>query len=566
MGSYTRFTLNRRLRRYRRNLRTRRAWLGNYLNRHFFGAWQKLGKMRRTFASWIFIILISGWGLVAQIQSMDALRQNQPQKGGVYKEAIQGEVKGVNPLFPENAATEDVISLVYSGLTKINGKRDIVADLAERWDVSEDRKVYTFYLRDNLRWQDGVKLTTGDIAFTISLLQNPDTRSPFSSNWNGVKYEILNDQQIKFVLPSSYGNFLTNTTIGILPRHRLGGVQASNLRSHEFNQRPIGSGPYKLELLEVDGSLIELIANNHYYVHEPFISKFNFVLFNDQQGTIDALVRRQVDAVSQAQPGEVATIEKIKGVSVHRVALPAYVGVFFNMRSPSLASPELRTAMAYAVDRSSIVNNDLSGEASMAYYPIPAGFIGFNPTATRYDFDLSKAQSMMAKVTGDKPRIRLVTLNNSIYDKVAQSLAENWRQLGIEVEVVAVGSIELQQNHIRSRNYDVLLYGQNVGLGSDVYSFWHSSQVNDPGLNISAYKNIDADRLLESGRLAKDQNYKATRYAGFIDIWAKDIPAVILYSPYYNYAQSNIVRGFDAVKIAEPSNRFYNVYDWYINK
>ncbi len=85
-------------------------------------------------------------------------------------------------------------------------------------------------------------------------------------------------------------------------------------------------------------------------------------------------------------------------------------------------------------------------------------------------------------------------------------------------------------------------------------------------MNISTYKNTDADKLLEAGRLAKDQNYKATRYAGFVDIWAKDVPAVILYSPYYNYAQSEVVSGFNAVKVAVPSDRFYNVYDWYIKK
>lgn len=567
MGSYTSFTLNRKWRRFRRNSRTWRIWFTNYFNRHVFGAWQKLGKMRWTFASWVFIVLVAGWGLISQIQTLGAASEaNKPVSGGTYQEALQGEVKSVNPLFPENSATEDVISLVFSGLTKVDGKREIVADIAERWDVSADRKTYTFYLRNNLKWQDGIRLTTKDIAFTVDLLQNPDTRSPFGSNWSGVKYEVVNDNEIKFILPSSYGNFLANTTIGILPKHRLEGVKPSTLRSYEFNQRPVGSGPYRVELLEVDNALVELSANENYYIHKPYINKVVFQLSSDANASIDALIRRQVEAVAAVQPSDVKTVEKIEGINVYRIGLPAYVGAFFNMRSSSLANPEVRKALAYAVDRESIIQNNLSGEATKAYYPVPAGFVGFNPNAARYDYDQAKAKELLEKSTKEKLRLRLVTLSNSNYEKIAEQLASSWRKLGVEVEVIAADNLELQQNYIRSRNYDVLLYGQNLGLDSDVYSFWHSSQVNDPGLNISAYKNTDADKLLESGRLAKDQNYKATRYAGFVDIWAKDVPAVILYSPYYNYAQSDVVHGFNAVKISEPSDRFYNIYDWYIKK
>lgn len=567
MSSYISFTLNRKWRRLRRNWRIWRIWFTNYLNRHVFGAWQKLGKMRWTFASWVFIVLVASWGTINQIQALNIPgEESKPVVGGSYRESLQGEVKSVNPLFPDNSATADVISLVFSGLTKVNGKREIVADIAERWEVSDDRKTYTFYLRDNLKWHDGIPLTAKDVAFTVSLLQNPDTRSPFSANWNGVKYEVLNDKTIKFILPSSYGNFLTNTTIGILPKHRLERVKPSNLRSYEFNQRPIGSGPYKLELLEVDNAIVELSANENYYIHKPYINKVIFQLSSNSNASIEALIRRQVEAVAAVQPADVGTVEKIEGINVYRIGLPAYVGAFFNMRSPGLTKLDVRKALAYAVDRESIIRDNVNGEAIKAYYPLPAGFVGFNPNAVRYDYDLTKAKELMAKSVKEKLRLRLVTLSNSNYEKIAEQLANNWRQLGVEVEIVAVDNLELQQNYIRSRNYDVLLYGQNLGLDSDVYSFWHSSQVNDPGLNVSAYKNTDADKLLEAGRLAKDQKYKATRYAGFVDIWAKDVPAVILYSPYYSYAQSDAVRGFNSVKISAPSDRFYNIYDWYIKK
>ncbi len=564
MGSYSRFTLHRKFRRWRRDAKLWRSWSVNYLNRHIFGSWQKLGKFRWVFASWVFIVLISLWGLVAQIQGLGEInRISSPVKGGIYREAILGQVKSVNPLYPDNSATEDITSLVFSGLTKINGSRELVPDLAEKWEISADRKIYTFYLKPNLSWQDGTKLTTKDIAFTISRVQNPDTRSPYAVNWNGVKYEVIDDNTIKFNLPTSYGNFLVNTTLGILPIHILESVKPANLRSYEFNQRPVGSGPYKLDLLEVDSTVINLVANDKYYVHEPHIPKIRIVLFQSSQEMQDALTRKQVDAISSVPPGDVATIAKIEGVNNYKLGLPAYVGAFFNLRSPALANPDLRKALAYATNRQAIIDNILHGEAAQAYYPIPAGYSGFNPSALKYETNETKAQDYFNKSAVSKTNLRMVTLNNSVYENVANALADSWRKLGLNIEVITASSVELQQNYIRSRNYDILLYGQNLGLDSDVYSFWHSSQVDDPGLNISAYKNPEVDKLLESGRLAKDSDYKATRYSSFVEAWAKDVPAVIIYSPYYNYVQSDAVKGFDAKKVLEPSNRFYNIYDWY---
>lgn len=102
-------------------------------------------------------------------------------------------------------------------------------------------------------------------------------------------------------------------------------------------------------------------------------------------------------------------------------------------------------------------------------------------------------------------------------------------------------------------------------MDSDVYSYWHSSQVSDPGLNVSNYSSVEVDKLLEAGRIAKDSEYRQSRYAAFLQAWSKDLPAIILYTPFYNYAQSDALHGFSAQKISEPSDRFYNVEKWYLN-
>lgn len=133
--------MHRKLRRYKRNLRLWRTWSAHYIDRHVFGAWQKLGKMRWTFVAWLTIVVVALWGTVAQIQNLDSVGKTvSAQRGGIYREGLLGQVKSVNPLFPSDSATNDVTSLIFSGLTKVNGKRELTADLAERWDVSADKK------------------------------------------------------------------------------------------------------------------------------------------------------------------------------------------------------------------------------------------------------------------------------------------------------------------------------------------------------------------------------------------------------------------------------------------
>jgi len=139
-----------------------------------------------------------------------------------------------------------------------------------------------------------------------------------------------------------------------------------------------------------------------------------------------------------------------------------------------------------------------------------------------------------------------------------------WASVGVQSDILAVPLDELQQNYVRPRNYDVLLYGQSLGIDSDVYAYWHSSQAADPGSNLSQYANPEADKFLETGRTAKDPVYKNTRFSSFLQLWSKDVPAIILYTPFYNYAQNNAVSGLTADKLVEPSNRFLDIQKWYV--
>jgi peptide/nickel transport system substrate-binding protein len=157
----------------------------------------------------------------------------------------------------------------------------------------------------------------------------------------------------------------------------------------------------------------------------------------------------------------------------------------------------------------------------------------------------------------------LITVNQPQLFKVANLLKDYWQKVGATVEVKAVEISELK-SIIKERNYDALLYGQVLGSLPDLYPFWHSSQKNDPGLNLSQYENKNADTLLKEARETLDEEKKKENYEKLQDIIIDDAPALFLYNPNYLYWVSEKVKGIDTTKINDPAKRFVNVENWYI--
>lgn len=564
MSSYFSFRLNRLRRLAGRQLSIGQAWTRNYINRHVYGAWQKLGLMRWQFAAWILIILISLVGIFQGWQRLDKLwLTSQPVSGGTYHEGVIGRVRLVNPLFVDNSATADVVQLVYSKLIRTTDGTTISPDLANQWEVSTDRRTYTLHLRPDIHWHDGVVMKATDVAFTFKLIQNPDTRSPLASSWDKVVVNAVDEHTIQFVLPASYSGFWTALSqVGIVPEHALAAIRPSQLRLDEFNQRPIGTGPFILDYLDVNSDKMSLRRYDQYHGGSPRLDGIDFLQFDDAASMVDAYAKRRLDGLSRLNPDQASDIRRYEQLSLKTYRLPSYVGAFFNTARPALADVAIRQALATAVDRKTLVQDVLKDEASVAHYPIPVGYTGFNPDAARQSYNRDAAkQTLQGKIT--EP-LKLVTANSAEFPEVARRLADNWRAAGVQVDVITVDSYTLQQNYIRPRQYDILLYGEDIGADSDVYGFWHSSQAADPGLNVSAYKSPAADQFLEQARFGKDLAFRDGKYREFERIWAADVPALLLYSPYYLYAHTVDLSGLSSARIISPSDRFYGVQNWAI--
>ena len=123
---------------------------------------------------------------------------------------------------------------------------------------------------------------------------------------------------------------------------------------------------------------------------------------------------------------------------------------------------------------------------------------------------------------------------------------------------------DLNQKIIRPRRYDALFFGEVVGRDPDLFSFWHSSQRNDPGANISMYVNSKVDKILETARGEIDRDKKRQDYANLQTEIEKDNPAIFVYAPFFTYVVPSKIHDLELGIVNIPSDRFFNIYEWYI--
>lgn len=160
--------------------------------------------------------------------------------------------------------------------------------------------------------------------------------------------------------------------------------------------------------------------------------------------------------------------------------------------------------------------------------------------------------------------LTITTADTPEYHQAAESIAKMWQAIGVQTKIEYVDSHEIAKTNIKDRNYQVILYGEIVGGDPDPYPFWHSSQVDYPGLNLALYSNRSADKILEEARSTTDDSKRASLYTDFQNTLNKDVPAVFLYTPSYTFTVSKEVRGINLDKIVSPSDRYNDLNNWYI--
>ncbi|MFA4890683.1 MAG: peptide ABC transporter substrate-binding protein [Candidatus Paceibacterota bacterium] len=508
-----------------------------------------------------------------------------PERGGTLKEGIIGTPRFINPLLAISDADRDMATLIYSGLMRPDNKGGLEMDLAEKYEISNDGLEYTFTLKPNLVWHNGEPIISDDIIFTVQQAKDPMLKSAKRAGWEGVTAQKIDDRTLKFILEKPYTPFLESTTLGILPKHLWKEASSDLMSFSGLNINPVGSGPYKIKSVSRDSSGIissaTLEANKKFALGVPFMDNISIKFYPSEEKLLNAYRSREIDGVGAVTPQSLEAIKRGDS-NIKIFSLPRIFGVFFNKNSAKIfAQKEVRQALETATDKKKIIDEALKGFGTRLDYPIPPGTIGALPaknTSSSVDDAKKLLEKNGWKIGGDGvyekkiSRSETLRLNFSISTsnvpelKTAAELVKSmWEKIGARVEVKVFEIGDLNQNIIRPRKYDALLFGEVVGRDPDPFVFWHSSQRNDPGLNIAMYTNITVDKFLEKARAISDEEKRKEIYGQFQEEIEKDVPAVFLYSPYFIYIAPQSLKGIENLEsITIPSERFSQAHKWYL--
>lgn len=505
-----------------------------------------------------------------------------PKAGGQYIEGIVGQPLYVNPLLSQTSeADSDLTQLIFGGLFKYDKEGNVVPDLVDNYTVSEDQKTYTLNIKKNVSWHDGKPLDANDVFFTYNILRDPSYKSPLRQGFQGVDVSMDGDHTIVFTLKAPYAGFLENLTVGILPKHIWENIAPEKFALAEYNMHPIGSGPYAFSDFQKDseGNILTftLAAFKNYHGGVPYISKMTFNFYPDDTALVAAYNKKEVMGMGSIPPENVKDIKNVKSTNLHELVIPRYFSVFFNQtKNVALANDEVRAALNMSVDRNQIIDTLLHGEGIPLSSPFFPQMKGYNDSIQN-NVDIEGANKKLdeagwvldanehvRKKGNDVLAFELVTTDWPELNQTADLLKEQWAKVGARVEVKILSVSDLQQNYIKTREYDSLLFGQAISFNPDLYSFWHSSQKRDPGLNLSLFDNKDADGILESVRQQMDENARNEDFKKFQSILASEVPAVFLYGRYYLFPTNTTLQGVDAQNINNPQQRFVDVNKWFV--
>lgn len=527
-----------------------------------------------------------------------------PMNGGSITEGIIGMPTLVNPVLALSDADKDLVSLVYSGLMRKNPDGTFIPDLAESYTVTPNGLTYTFIIKKGATFHDGVKVTADDIIFTIDKIKDPLTKST-QTGWNIVTADKKDDRTVVFTLGKAYISFLDNMTIGILPKHIWQNEKDSLFNISSFNIKAIGSGPYKIQSVSKnkDGIPEKYILKkfSHFTLGAPHIDKLTIISFPNEKDLVQALSNGSINQAGGISSKNANEIEK-NSHTIHTASTSRIFGLFYNSTNNKIfADSNVIKAFNYALDRQEIVDQVLYGYGTIINSPIPETILKSN---TDSNIDLNKANELLNKSgwvlgsdgirvkggtttvnktrkVGKKTITEKVKVNNGPVVKLQFSLTTGntpeliratemikteLEKIGVSVNIEKVYEMGPLNQIIQNREYEALFFGQKISHESDLYSFWHSSQIKNPGLNISMYNNTKVDKILEDAQKTINIKSRNDKYKSFVEQFNSDLPALLIYSPKYLYITSNELNNINLDTLINPADRFASIYTWYANK
>ncbi len=469
-----------------------------------------------------------------------------------------GEIISIDPALSRQGAG-DLVGSIFSGLVKLDTDLQVVPDLAQGWEVSADRTVYTFTLRENARFHDGRAVTAHDIRYSWERALHPDTDSPVAETYlgdivgakalatgeadslEGVK--VLDDRTLQVTITDPYPFFLSKLTYPTSFVVDRGNVE----RGEDWTDAPNGTGAFKLKVWQKD-QLLVLERNEDWYGGTPKLAHAVYRIFAGspiqmyERGEID-LTYIGVSNIDRARDPANALNEDLReGTEL----CTYYLG--FNISQPTFDDPEFRQALTLALDMDKYLEVSLKGLSKRAAGFVPPGMFAYNEALDPSPFDLETARQLLRESEyggmENPPPVKSFAGSGAIH--------WSWRELlGLEVESITVFEFSDFLERLDNEEFGVFTAGWCADY-PDPQNFLHVLFHSESAENRFGYSNEQVDALLEEASVEADPDRRASLYQQAEQLILEDWVAVPLRHTSNNVLVRPYVKGFELTPIGVP--------------
>ncbi|HZQ09627.1 MAG TPA: ABC transporter substrate-binding protein [Anaerolineae bacterium] len=480
-----------------------------------------------------------------------------PKAGGTVRIINSGG--GTNPIIDN----EVLIWSIFDALVQQDINADIHPGLAERWDVTPDGTVFTFFLRNDAKWTDGQAIDADDVIFTFNKVMDPDVQA-WGRRWFGTvldKWEALDKYTVKFTMKQPAAPLLDHfAEQRIAPEHIMGKLSAKELNEGDLRRNaPVSSGPFKFVQLVPDTVVITQRNDSYYmprgsndYRYVPWIKQLEFHFWGDPNVNLLKMETGERDAhvLTMTRP-EHDRLAQNPNINIQVFPVGIYNYIYMNNENLLFSDKRVRQAIAYAIDKKTIVDTVLGpiGQVQDSFLD-PADW-AYKPDVKKYEFDPAKAKQLLAEAGWTAGSDGVLTKDGARFEfeawaqpqnEVAEPIQSYLKDVGIVMKIRPIDWPAIV-DELAKPNFVAAEQNDGYEAYPDRRHRWHSSNVPPKGVNVARYKNPELDKILDEAWATTDRAKLKELYWKMQDILVEDLPWVPIFYPLMVQATSKRLNG-----------------------
>ena len=527
----------------------------------------------------VLLLTMSLLGTFAGVtQAAESSKTVRPQ-GGVMNYGEYGRPATLDPITSNEMISMRISELIFNGLVGINERQDVVPELAQGWEVSQDSRIYTFKLRKDVTWhpragETPVRLTANDVIFTYNIMMNPKTITPLKVRFEFIeKVEKLDDFTIRFTLKRPVLNALAKFSFKIIPKHALKNPQYLT-RDDPFVQQPIGTGPYMLKTITADREIV-MVANEKYFKGRPNIDQFIAKPFADQNILTQALTFNAIDMIVLVNPRSIAELQGDKRFILQPYNALSYSFFGYNLRNPLLTDKRVRQAFGYALNRQEMLSSFFSNQGTIISGPFAPGSWAYNLDVQPLPYNPQKAIALLTEagfkkgadgvMQKDGRKLELTLLvpiekESEAVKRVVLAFQNYLKNIGASVKVEFKEWQAWKEDVFAEHRFDIVFASWVFDDSADISSLFHSAEIGPWKNNFGGYSSPEVDSLIVESKLTLDHEKRRTINRKLHAMLAEEAPYTFLwtltnYSAYHKKIQHVAIHPYKFFSYAD---------EWYI--